>query len=146
MRRLATVAACAALAGCVGAPQVDAPGNFGTVSLNAGSSLAVELVAGGEIPAASLAPGCAGFIYDTPDYVLNYQTDGGTTLTLRVRSDTNTTLAIRDPGGQWLCSDDVEGYDPLIRIANAAAGQYSIWVGTALAGPPQYQYATLQIY
>lgn len=146
MRRIAVAAACAALAGCVGVPQSGGPGNFGTVTVNAGSSMSVELVAGGEIPAATLAAGCAGFIYATPDYVIKYQTNGGTALNVRLRSDTNTTLVIQDPGGHWLCADDVEGYDPLLRIPNAPAGQYSIWAGTALAGQSQYQYATLQIY
>jgi hypothetical protein len=147
MRKIAVVAACVALAGCVSpTPQTGGAGNYGTTSLNAGSSLSVEVVAGGSIPAASLAAGCAGFIYDTPDYVMNFQTTGTVTLNVRVRSDTNTTLVIRDPRGRWVCADDVEGYDPLLALPNAPAGEYSIWIGTATSGPSQYQYATLLIY
>ncbi|MGB3536300.1 MAG: hypothetical protein WBA13_22635 [Microcoleaceae cyanobacterium] len=70
---------------------------------------------------------CIGFIDGQPDHTLvlnnffNY-------LSLRVKSNADTILVIRGPGGSW-CNDDDADMNPAI-TGQWLSGTYQIWVGS----------------
>ena len=109
------------------------PATYEEPALNQGflpDPYSVSLTAGG-----SLAPaieGCAyGYVADAPDVKFSYSTNGGSDLFFYVDSDSDTTLLINTPMGEWICDDD--GYfnqNPIVMMAGADAGRYDIWVGT----------------
>jgi hypothetical protein len=109
-----------------------APPSFGQVTLNAGFTpdpYAVNLVAGGDLDAASLGSNCAGGIASSPDFRLTYRA-GDLPLALYALSGTDTTLVVNGPDGQYYCDDDGRGdSDPLIVFRRPQAGVYDIWVG-----------------
>ena len=110
------------------------PPTFGQVTLSAAFTPdphSVALVAGGPISAfGALGGNCFGSIADAPDYRLNYSASGFP-LIFSVLSNSDTTLVINDPSGNWICDDDSGGnLNPLVEIASPASGQYDIWVGT----------------
>lgn len=76
--------------------------------------------------------GCSfGYVANAPDVDLQYESTGGATLYIYVRSDDDTTLLINMPDGSWRCDDDDFGNrNPIVIIPNAPGGLYDIWVGT----------------
>lgn len=77
----------------------------------------------------SLGYACTGYINDTaPDVDLNY-TAGSSPLYIRVSAAADTTLVVLDPAGEWHCSDDVIGFDPIVAFDAPLDGNYNIWVG-----------------
>ena len=106
---------------------------FGGVALEGGFAPDPHIVsveAGGPDRASSLAPDCVGFVSaGAPTYSLEYE-PSAYQLRIYVAAPFDTTLAIRDPGGEWHCSDD-SGPDgaPGIGFGAPAAGTYEIWVG-----------------
>jgi hypothetical protein len=46
-----------------------------------------------------------------------------------VSSTEDTTLVVRGPDGAYRCSDDDEGFNPIV-AGNMPAGAYTVWVGT----------------
>lgn len=124
----------AAGAGAVDAQDWTRPAAFGGVELGAGFSPdphAVDLVAGGSISASSRFSNCTGYIADAPDYSLTYQA-GGFPLIFTADSDSDTTLIINGPNGDWWCDDDgAEAvFNPMIRFDRPQSGRYDVWVGT----------------
>jgi hypothetical protein len=98
---------------------------YGTHSLNAGflpDPAELQITAGGSLDASSV--GCAGAIANAPDARLMW---GGGSMTIGANSNSDTTLVINAPDGQWYCSDDVNGLNPALSFS--AAGQYDVWVG-----------------
>src|SRR5690606_25963391 len=80
-----------------------------------------------------------------PDFDLYWGAgNSGLPLVISANSQTDTTLVVRTPSGQWLCEDDggFNGMNPGMRIDNPQAGLYDIWVGTYGGGTAQ---ATLRI-
>ncbi|MEZ5959537.1 MAG: peptidase S1 [Hyphomonadaceae bacterium] len=150
-RFVAAVAAAAVVlsAGVAAAQNWQATPTFGSVRLTAGFTpdpYNVPLVAGGPINSRqTLGAACPGFIANSPDFDL-YWTAGRTGLPLVISADsqTDTTLVVRTPSGQWLCEDDggFNGMNPGMRIDNPQSGLYDIWVGTYGGGTAQ---ATLSI-
>ncbi len=79
------------------------------------------------------------FVTRRPDFHFNF-TAGTTFPLLRfyviTQNNSDATLVINEPGGQWRCNDDHhhEGWGnslmPVIDFANPVAGRYDIWVGT----------------
>lgn len=110
------------------------PAAFGTVTLNAGFSPdphGVEMVAGGDIDASTLGNNCRGFIANAPDYEVVY-TPGSFPLHFAFVSPTNTdtTLVINGPDGQWYCDDDSLSFpNPLVTFETPLEGTYDVWVG-----------------
>lgn len=107
--------------------------NFGTVSLRAGFTpdpTVAEGTSGGSINASTLAPGCAGWISNTPDHLLN-ATTAFAYLRVMARSTEDTTLVIQRPDNTFVCNDDGLGQElnPLVS-APFPAGTYKIWVGS----------------
>lgn len=107
--------------------------NVGTVTLNAGfepDPRVVRVRAGGTIDASTLGGRCVGNISNAPDYRINY-TPGGVPLTIRVRSQHDTTLVINGPNGVWTCSDDIgTSPNPGVTYRTPAAGAYDVWIGS----------------
>ncbi len=98
--------------------------------------LTQALAAGGSIDSrgGNFGPDCRGFISGTPNYNISY-TGGGTQLRIFFSSPGDTTLIVQKPDGTFACNDDFPGtLNPLIDIANPAAGNYTIWVGTYTQG------------
>jgi len=90
----------------------------------------VSVLSGGDIDASTVGDACAGYIANAPDVRLNY-TAGSFPLTFLVTADTDTTLVINGPDGQWYCDDDSGGdLDPAVAFASPQSGQYDIWVGS----------------
>ena len=97
----------------------------------------VSVRAGGDRQAGILAPGCAGFVADSPTYTLEYSTNRGYPLRFFVESGVDTTLAVSTPGGDWMCNDDyaeVSGVAPGVTVADAESGRYDVWVGVYDSG------------
>jgi hypothetical protein len=116
-------------------PDYSLPPAYGTYTLRSGFTpdpFEVRVVAGGRNNASSWSNGqCAGFVADAPDVRLMFQGGSFPELYFSVGSNSDTTLVINDPNGNWHCDDDSgnEGLNPLLRMA-PISGQYDIWVGT----------------
>jgi hypothetical protein len=70
---------------------------------------------------------CVGFVDREPDHKLEL-TGFFPSLTLEVKSNEDTTLVVRGPGGSW-CNDDFNGKNPGI-TGQWFSGTYEIWVGS----------------
>lgn len=99
-----------------------------------------NMTSGGSIDAATLGGSCAGMVSSAPNYAFTY-TAGMPLLFMRVRSQGDTTLVVRNPNGAWGCSDDYNGLNPALRWDSPQSGTYHVWVG-AVGAPAQ---ATLYI-
>ena len=126
IRTILTASAIAAIAATAAVAQdYSLNPTYGTISLNAGflpDPSQVQITAGGSLNAASV--GCAGSIANAPDVRLQW---GGGQMTIGANSNSDTTLVLNGPNGQWYCSDDVNGLNPALVFT--AGGQYDIWVG-----------------
>ncbi|CAN5212809.1 peptidase S1 [soil metagenome] len=140
----AAVAACAMLAGTAPATAQDASlrPNFGSVNLRAGFTpdpMVVRMTAGGDInsnDASSLGGECVGMITDAPDYRINYTAAPGVKLTIRIRSQSDTTLVVNGPNGNWYCNDDIgSSTNPGVVYRTPQSGVYDVWVGTYGSDP-----------
>jgi len=135
-RTLATVAAAAGalVAGTTSAePNWAAMPTYSTVDLIAGflpDPWRLSLQAGGaDKVSRRLGNGCTGYINEAaPDVDLNY-TAGTGPLYIHASSSADTTLVILDPEGEWHCSDDAFGHDPIVVFDDPLDGNYNIWVG-----------------
>ena len=132
---LASLAGCAVLS--LSAPAASqnlfADPLYGTLTLSGGFTpdpASVQVQAGGPDSATPLGPGCEGYINNSaPDVRLEFQ-PGERPLFLYVEAETDTTLAVNLPNGQWVCNDDSQGLNPGLVVQPAMPGQYDIWVGT----------------
>lgn len=143
MRLGVAIAAGALLAGAPALAQdASQEPNFGTVDLRAGFTpdpMVVQMVAGGTVnvnDASSLGGQCVGMVTDAPDFRINYQAQAGVQLTIRIRSQADTTLVVNGPTGQWYCNDDLgSSLNPGVVYRTPQSGTYDIWVGTYGAEP-----------
>jgi hypothetical protein len=113
--------------------------NFGTIRLNAGfrpDPHTVDLRAGGTIDASETSSQCRGFVTRAPDYDLHYSA-GAYALSIAVQANSDTTLIINAPNGNWYCNDDANGFNPEVLFDNPQSGLYDIWVGTFSSGASQ---------
>lgn len=112
--------------------------NYGGIELEGGfipDPHTVDLIAGGPISASDGAHAtCRGHVTAAPDYELTY-TPSSLDLYISAISDSDTTLVINDPNGNWICNDDNNGLNPGVAFENPSAGVYDIWVGTYREGP-----------
>ncbi len=136
---------CAALAlvAPVAAQNWELPPTYGEVELTSGfqpDPHTVQLQAGGSIDASGLGGDCIGLVADAPDYDLYFEA-GELPLNIYVRSAADTTLVVNAPDGNWYCSDDASGLDPMVSFGSPQSGLYDIWVGS-FDGVPE---ATLYI-
>ena len=101
---------------------------FGEVAA-AAEPAALSVEAGGTDRNAVPGSGCSGFITNAaPTAVVRLEAAGP--LAVYATSGTDTTLLVADPAGRWHCSDDADGSNPAVSFADAAAGAYTVWVGT----------------
>lgn len=114
----------------------DAAALYGSAELTTGfmpDPQTVEIATGGDIDTfgMGLGVGCIGSVTAAPSYSLNW-TGSSNNLRVFVVSDGDSTLIMRAPDGNFLCSDDflAGGLDPLIDIERPMRGEYDIWVGT----------------
>lgn len=90
--------------------------------------------AGGPIDMATAVTDCNGYVAAVPDFRVNY-TAGTFPLRFYVdTADTDTTLAINAPDGNWYCNDDTVGLHPVVDFASPQSGQYDIYIGTYAQG------------
>jgi len=129
----AALAAMAVTIGPVVAQNFNRAPSFGTVNLSANFApdpYAVNVTAGGTVSAERLGGSqCLGTIADAPDVRLNYRAGQGLPLYLSVVANTDTTLVVNLPNGQWACNDDFQGVNPGLVFNNPQSGQYDIWIG-----------------
>lgn len=98
-----------------------------------GNPIEINLAAGGEQAASDLGlpSGCVGRIHAVaPDLVLRF-VPGEAALRLSVHSYADTSLIVRTPDGNWICSDDVSHRNPEILLPTPVPGRYSVWVGAS---------------
>jgi hypothetical protein len=132
---LAVLIGPAALAGAQTSPlDPAAEPNYGTWPLaDYPDPFILTLDAGGDVDAAAadVGAGCLGNVTANPD--LNFEFDGGS-LRVFLASASDTTLILYGPDGTYLCADDSVDANPVIDVANAPAGTYSVWMGTYVSG------------
>lgn len=94
--------------------------------------------AGGSIhvPDLRLGAGCRGYVGAQPDVIVRFS---GSAPLLRffVRATSDVTLVVGDPGGRYLCNDDVvpgRTTNPMVDVYAPRPGQYDVWIGTPAAG------------
>lgn len=114
------------------------PSAYLTLDIQAGFVLdpfLVSLNGGGEVDASTLDPDCVGFINDKPVMIVNWQGEADF-VDIFFYSDTDPTLVIQGPDGNYVCADDANDnlLDPELTVENPPAGQYKIWVGSYDAG------------
>lgn len=118
-----------------GYPDLSASPTYGTVNLLTGFTPdphIIDLRAGGSINANVVDDSCRGFIATAPDFSVTYTAGTNYPLIISVAADTDTTLVINDPNGNWICDDDggTQGLNPSLRFDAPSSGRYDIWVGT----------------
>ena len=115
------------------AQDVNADAIYETVTLSGGFTpdpYTINLSSGGTNDAAKVSPECAGFIATSPDVRLNFQA-GSLPLYISAAAQSDTTLVVNAPDGNWYCDDDSGGgFDPLLSFNRPLSGRYEIWVGT----------------
>jgi len=126
--------------------------NFGRLALNANtSSGTMRGSTGGSASLPAIVSNndrhnhkCLGYGDPKPDHVLILEKPFAN-LTLRVRSNTDTTLVVQGPDGVVRCGDDTgNSRNASISDDNWKAGTYRIWVGTANPGTQQDYTLTVQ--
>jgi hypothetical protein len=120
---------------------------YGSVNLSSGFTpdpYNVRLTSGGARSARNVSSSCRGWIANSPDYSVHYQAGSTFDLTIGAVSNSDTTLVVNDPYGNWYCDDDSgDGLNPSLTFNNPASGRYDIWVGSYSEG--EYADATLSI-
>lgn len=117
-----------------GAVNVNSAPGYGTVTLNTGFTpdpRIVRLTSGGEVDAATLQPGCTGFVSRAPDVRVTYQA-GALPLTFTAVG-ANVSLLINGPDGRWHCTP-LSSAGAAYRFASPGSGRYEIWVGAPQGG------------
>jgi hypothetical protein len=84
-------------------------------------------VAGGPMPAASMAEFCAGYLPEQPSVLLKVE-PGLSGLRILVHTQGDATLVVQLANGRILCNDDSEGLNPIIE--GIPPGRHRVWVGT----------------
>jgi hypothetical protein len=111
-----------------------ASGAGGTITLSAGLTAdphRVNVLAMGTRAASSLSGDCAGYIGSHPTARLNWSGESPE-LHIYVTSPVDTILLVKDPSGNYHCSDDWttgSSMDPMLRFVHPIEGDYVIWVG-----------------
>jgi len=127
-------------------PDFTLEAGFGSVSLEAGFTpdpYVVSIVSGGGYSASTVSSSCRGWVAEAPDYSVNYLA-GSFDLTIAAVSNSDTTLLVNGPNGEWYCDDDGgEGLNPLLNFSNPASGRYDVWVGSYSEG--EFANSTLSV-
>ena len=143
IRSMVVAMGCVGLAACGGS---DSASSAVTLSGPGFSATTVRGTAGGPQPGSALGGDCIG---QFPASAQHTVTVGAAIPMLRVLvnggPDADTTLAVRRPDGTVLCNDDSgdpgNSLNPVIEIANAAPGEYQVYVGGYSTGDTWSSYA-----
>lgn len=85
---------------------------------------------GGSIDASDWSENCDGYIANAPDLRLYWDGKGSRPLIISAVSNSDVTLVVNGPNGEWYCDDDSgDGENPSLSLT-PTAGRYEIWVGT----------------
>lgn len=119
-------------------PDYTLPSLFGSASLTSGfqpDPYRIDVVSGGPFAASDTQSGCRGYVAAAPDFELSFSA-GSLPLIISAASNSDTTLLINDPNGNWHCNDDGgnAGLNPAISFHNPMSGTYDIWIGSYSAG------------
>lgn len=129
---VAALAAVLASATTAAAQDTSARATYGEVRLRSGFTPdphSVRITAGGSIDASRIGSPCTGTIANAPDYEVTY-TAGSLPLYIYAQADSDTTLVVNGPDGQWYCDDDSNGgLNPQVTFNSPRSGTYDIWVG-----------------
>lgn len=136
IRSVMVASGCAGLLACGGS---DSAGAALTLSGPGFAATTVHGTAGGPTSGDQMGSGCIGQFPTSPQHTV---TVGAAIPMLRVLvnggAEADTTLAVRRPDGTVVCSDDSgdpgNSLNPIVELANAAPGQYQIFVGGYSAG------------
>lgn len=91
----------------------------------------VPVVAGGNVDLAQCGLGGWGYVITQPDFDLTVTDNSShSDIEIRVTAECDTVLLVNDANGQWHFNDDTNGLNPAVRLSDAPAGAYDIWVGT----------------
>ena len=144
---LAISASVIALGGSAFSQDYSLPATAGSVSLESGYTpdpYTAQITSGGALRASNVGSSCRGWIANAPDFSVSYSAGNTFDLTIGVDSNSDTTLVVNDPSGNWHCNDDGgEGLNPLLLFSNPMSGRYDIWVGSYSEG--EYASSTLSI-
>ena len=106
--------------------------NFGTKELKTGflpDPFKKPLISGGN--KVVTVKGVKMKITEAPDFRVIYKAGDVFPLSFYVSSETDTTLLINLPNGEFIVDDDSGGnLNPLITLEKPMSGQYDIWVGS----------------
>lgn len=116
-------------------PRNDIPSNFGTIALAPGFApdpITTAGTAGGTLNANTLSGGCSGWIAAIPDHVLSLAAPIEK-LRILAHASSDVTLITQGPDGQYVCTDDAEGTNPILEGA-FKPGSYKVWIGAFQQG------------
>jgi hypothetical protein len=107
-----------------------------TIDLAAGFPLDpmfVSVNGGGEVDARLLSNECSGYIHRQPVVTVNWSGEAEMARIFYL-SNGDPTLVVLTPKGELLCNDNAHAQllDPFVEITKPVAGQYRIWVGSAV--------------
>ncbi|HPD94027.1 MAG: hypothetical protein H6900_06525 [Rhodobacter sp.] len=89
------------------------------------------VVAGGNVDLSQCGLDGWGYVVTQPDFDLTVTDNSGhNDLEIRVNAACDTVLLVNDANGQWHFNDDTNGVNPAVRLTDAPAGAYDVWVGT----------------
>ena len=99
-------------------------------------------IPGAIVPSAHSSAECLGSASFQANHQIQFETvPSSLTITVDSFGNTDTTLAIQTPDGEWLCGDDISSTnkDAAITIGKPTAGTYQVWVGTFDGGYADYE-------
>ena len=105
--------------------------SLGVIDLVSGfenDPLIIPIAAGGQENSEDLDADCYGLVADRPDVSVDYSS-GEFELNFAVFSESDTTLVINTPSGQWVCNDDYNLLNPGVNFNDPESGRYDIWIG-----------------
>jgi hypothetical protein len=114
---------------------LDAEPVAGVHGLPDAEPLRLDLTVWGGTSAAQFGEGCYGSLDATQPHARVTLDGPETVLQIHARGGFDGTLLVVDPDGAILCNDDYDGLNPGLVIRDAAAGDWSIFVGTWDNGP-----------
>jgi hypothetical protein len=111
------------------------PPAYGEAGLAAGfqpDPFTQDILGGGSVDVSYLGlESCLGFAAAPPDLRVMYTAGSAEVLRFYFIADSDTSLIINDPSGNWFCSDDTFGtLNPGIDYAAPEGGTYDVWVGS----------------
>jgi len=120
------------------APSASMAPQYGTLSLSEGfandpRTIAVE--AGGDLELGNYGT-CWGNVDRAPDLWVDYAGSETFDLYVSMEAQSDTTLAIQGPDGDWHCDDDsAENLNPGVQISDPLPGRYAVWAARYSSGP-----------